>query len=96
MSLGSWATLIRRQRQLRVEPVGWLREHLEGRGELPAIEPDLQLLLETGELHLEGVCTLRVHRRPARTCFDPALLIDISVPERRRLVAEAVPGFFHD
>ncbi len=91
--LGNWATLLLRQRQLRVLPVGWLREHLEGRGPLPEVEPELRELLETGELRLEGVCTLRVHRRPARRGFDPALMVEVSVPERRKLVAEAEAGF---
>ena len=92
--LGDWATLILRQRQLRVEPVGWLREHLEGRADLPEdAAPELLELLDKGELELP-VGRLRVKRTPARKGFDPALMVEVSVPERRKLVAEAMPALF--
>ena len=94
VALGDWGTLILRQRQLRVEPVGWLREHLEGRAELPAqVAPALRQLLEEGQLQLE-VATLRVQRTPARKGFDPALMVEVSVPERRKLVAQPREGLF--
>ena len=96
VALGSWATLILRQRQLRVEPAAWLRAHLEGRGPLPEQAPaELLELLEGGELSLE-VATLRVQRTPARKGFDPALMVEVSVPERRKLVAEPAPGLLGD